>query len=294
MLPFRENRNDSSVIDEVSRNIEEVVDEVFSSNCNNALISSEYFPGVTRSEIENIYFSKLSSRVNVKIIAYLRRQDEYLESWFAQLVKTTKPDADIYNLMSELRRSKLLDHDHLLGKWAEFFGKGSILARPYERRQFKRENLLYDFLSIFGIEQFERFSFEEKDANVSLSRDQIVLIKAFYNAGLERFVDDVVRKPFDFDTSSSRYFLSPSEREALIEEFSASNEAVAREYLKREDGRLFCDPLPSVSDKGWTTAEHPAPEYLLRTFTHLLSKQRIHFSKEIEALRKDIENLKVK
>ncbi len=280
--------------EKVTQALENVVNELLCSDKENILISSEYFPGVEKKELEDIYIPFFEGKVTVKVIAYIRRQDEYLESWFAQLIKTEQPHADIHVLMKTLRNKKLLDHSYMINKWSSLIGENNIIVRPYEKCQFKNGNLIHDFLSIFDIEESNEFLYEEKEANTSLSRDQIVLIKSFYNAGLDKFVDDVIKKPFDFDASSSKYFLPPSERDALINEYSVSNSLVAKNFLNRKDGRLFYAPLPSEFDKSWSSPEQPATEFMLRAFTHLLSKQARRFEKEIELLKSEVDKLKEK
>ena len=46
----------------------------------------------------------------------------------------------------------------------------------------------------------------------------------------------------------------PDERKLLLERYASCNEAVAREYLKREDGRLFYDVETDIPM--WTQAEY--------------------------------------
>ena len=193
--------------------------------------------------------------------------------------------------MRNLRRSGFFDYAKLLNSWAESFGPENIIVRPYEKSQFKGGELIHDFLSIFEINNFGNFVFEQKEVNPSLSRDQIILIKAFHNAGLEEYVDDVIRKPYNLNVSGSKYFLSPQERENLIYEFSESNSIVAREFLNRKDGKLFKDPMPSMQDKHWSDIQHPATEYLIKTFTHLLSEQSIRYSAEIAELKERIKSI---
>jgi hypothetical protein len=45
------------------------------------------------------------------------------------------------------------------------------------------------------------------------------------------------------------HFLSSKERLELLKKYEPSNQAVAREYLGRDDGRLFCKPWPEPDEK---------------------------------------------
>lgn len=276
----------------VKNNLEQIVSEASKENVDNFLISSENYPGLSRDEIRSVYFDFLSKYFNVFIIVYLRRQDEYLESWFAQLVKTSRGRQNIYGLLNELKNKGHLDYKSLILKWADSFGLDRIIVRPYEKSQLRNGDIRHDFMSLFGIGVLDGFVLSDNKANSSLSRDQMILINGFQNAGLDEFLDEVIRKPFDFDLPQSKYFLSPAERDSLIKEFSDSNRFVAEECLGRADGRLFFNELPSVTEPEWKPVGQPSVEYTLRALTHLLAKQNLKFTEELSALKEEMELLK--
>lgn len=283
------------VIEEImKKRLQLLIAEAKDSTCNTFIISSENFPGVTEQEIKNIYIDTLKHYFDVHVIVYVRRQDEYIESWFAQLIKTERYNANIKNLIVDLNKAGLLDYYLMINKWSTHISKENIHLKVYEKSQFYKGNIFNDFMQLFGIEDLQYFTLLENDPNASLSRDQVILIKAFYNSGLERFMDDVIKKPFDFKPVNSRYFLSPAERTQIVLDCSSTNEAVAREYLNRSDGKLFYAPLPIENGENWVEVTQPSTEYLLRTFTHLLSKQKIHFENEIKELKQTIERIQPK
>lgn len=270
--------------------LRKVDEEIKSSHCENFILSSENFPGVSSSELNSLYIHEIGRSYRIKIIVYLRRQDEYLESWHSQLVKTTNINSNIYTLRSQLKNKGLFDYKKLVERWTAVYGQENIIVRPYEKDQLAGGDAVHDFISLWGLDGLDGFETEKKVSNKSLSRDQVVLIQAFYRAGLERFVDAVIQKPFDFDTSTSKYFLSPQERDALIDEYEESNAYVARKYLGREDGKLFYAKRPSEAEPDWRPADLPATEYLLRAMTHIISKQLMHQSRRIDSLEEQLKD----
>jgi len=268
--------------------------EILKSDYKYFLISSENFPGVSEEEIKDIYYKILSKDIDIHVIVYLRRQDEYLESWYAQVVKadTKNINLNIHNLYKDLNKSKILNFYYLIEKWNKIISKDNIHVKVYEKQQFYKGNIFNDFMRIFKIEDLEEFEFPKKDPNPSLTRDQILLIRAFVNAGLENFLDNVIKKPFSFKSNSSKYFLSPKERTELVLEYENINKQVAQKYLNRKDGKLFYNPLPLEVEENWEDIKQPSIEYTLRALTHIIAKQKIHFAKELELIKADIAQIK--
>jgi len=289
---FRRKDIDSKKI--IPKRLQELIQEAKDSSCETFIISSEYFPGVSEAEIEELYIKTLEKYFEIHIIVYLRRQDEYLESWFAQLIKTERYSANIYNIMKVLQDTGLFNYYDLIKKWNNHIDKSNIHVKIYEKTQFYKGNIFNDFMQIFDICDISNFTILKKDPNPSLTRDQALLIKAFYNAGLEHLMDDVIKKPYSFQPINSSKFLSPEERTELILKYESLNAKVAKEYLNRGDGKLFINPLPIDSKENWKKIEQPSAEYMIRTFTHLLAKQKIHFNKEIDFLKAEINNIKEK
>ncbi|QOP42672.1 hypothetical protein FJR45_01385 [Sulfurimonas sediminis] len=286
------NKKEIDITKIVPKRLEKLIQEAKDSESDIFIISSEYFPGVTEEEIKNIYIKTLNKYFEIHIIVYLRRQDEYLESWFAQLIKTERYSANIYNTMSSLEHAGLFDYYNMIKKWNNYIDKKNIHVKIYEKNQFYKGNIFNDFMSIFNAEDISEFSILKSDPNPSLTRDQALLIKAFYNAGLEHLMDDVIKKPFSFKLSHSNKFLSPEERTKLVLKFNKSNEKVAKEYLDRQNGQLFINELPINSNENWEEIKQPSSEYLIRALTHLLAKQKIYFNQEISFLKQEIKNIK--
>lgn len=277
---------------EIFKRLEKLKHEIKNSACNNFIVSSEYFPGVTPEEIENVYLKSLSKEVELHIIVYLRRQDEYIESWYAQLVKTEDYRIDLDTLTKELFTKGLLDYYNMIHKWSSHIGSDNIHVKIYEKEQFVQGNIFNDFMSIFNINDITELTLPTKKVNPSLTPDQILIIKAFDKADLNHFLDDVIQKPYSFKNEEKGKFLSPKERKNILSKCEKSNAKVALEFLNRQDGKLFYNDLKNLPDD-FEVIKYPKTEYLIRTFTHLLAKQQIHFTKEIESLKTEINKLKV-
>lgn len=104
----------------------------------NCIISSEFFSlceeihGITN--ILNKYFKKH----NLSILLYLRRQDRFFESFYAQSLKWFEAP-----YIMEPKKSLLKP---LLKIFAQEFGKENIQLRVFEKKKLYQNDVIYDFL----------------------------------------------------------------------------------------------------------------------------------------------------
>lgn len=218
----------------------------------------------------------------IKIICYVRRQDHHLESawkqWGHKFVSSDKILESIITQNDKWGGWRQTDWYELLKPWAHNFGAENIIVRPYERQQIP-EGVLPDFLSILNVVWPEK-PVLRNDVNVNsgFSRDVLEFLslnRDFYENHsdqrlhnmLNRFLDDSYRKkPFE-----SYGILSPLERLEILNKYEASNQMVAREYLKREDGRLFYEAWPNPNDP-WQPYEGLTVESLVPIITKMIYK----------------------
>lgn len=272
----------------------DLVREGLESDASKVVISSEYFPDVTRDEIAEVYLETLDAHFDVNVIVYFRRQDHYVESWYAQIVKAGSPGflGSIENLVDRLRRAGLLDFLGLADRWSAFVGDAATHVRPYERGQLRGHNVVEDFVKILGIPDITTYTLSERDANPSLSRDQILLIQAFHQAGLGELMPKKLRVPLPLDQSSGKYLLSPEQRQELVDECRSNTEALARKYLGREDGRFFLEAEPLQSGENWTPLAYPGTEYLIRAVNELMTVRLSSLEAELARLKAEMKLLR--
>ncbi|MHA1539053.1 MAG: hypothetical protein ACTSXQ_01085 [Alphaproteobacteria bacterium] len=190
---------------------------------------------------------------NTKIILYLRRQDNFLESASHQLVKNHFATSITYN--------RVFNYKEILDTISSLWGRENIIVRPYEKKQFKGDNGIYsDFFNAISLDiDFKKCTMPEKRVNPSLSAgsffykahiNTLIKYRSDKKALSDRFNKHLIA--FDIsenathgleysDPTNSREMLSPTKRKAIINQFTESNKAVAQQYLKQED--LFLNPL---------------------------------------------------
>lgn len=194
---------------------------------------------------------------HVRVIVYLRRQDQFLSSRWGQRVKV--PDSAI----SEMRFDDVLkiadewthlNYYRMLEGIAAEFGRASVVARIYDRSRFPDGDIVKDFLSILGIAPDEEFRFSP-ERNISL-HGNVLEIKRIINSIPEiranpekvRLVAAVARRCSQQEGEGTRQSLfSPEERTEFLGRYEESNRCLARDYFGDAERELFPpigDPLP--------------------------------------------------
>ena len=76
---------------------------------------------------------------NIKIIVYLRRQDDFLLSWYNQIIKhniTSKNTLTWEEYFDNYNKYIKLDYFNCLKKLEHIFGKENIIARRFDKNYF--------------------------------------------------------------------------------------------------------------------------------------------------------------
>lgn len=227
-------------------------EEIDASPCQAAVISSEFF--VTGRDIQKI--RSFFSDYEVKIIIYLRRHDYMFELAFSQSEMTVQDppwEQDICSYTLYQMCTPLIPYDYLttLQQWKAVFGPDSLIIRPYEKLQ-NQPDLFADFLDSMGIANSPAYV-RPGLVNSSMGPQTLYALRQVRKSGLPHAAKDKIVKRLlasDKNTQTQRLF-SPAMRTAVVKKYMPSYYAIAKNFMGRENGRLFEDPLPSLSAP-WT------------------------------------------
>ena len=184
----------------------------------------------------------------LKVVVYLRRQDELVESLWNQNVKSAKrwsaPFSD-YISRGAYKYFPLYYYRELKSI-EEYVGKEHMIVRPFERGQFKNGDLIDDFLECVGLEKTEEFRELLQQQNVRLENTFLEIRRKINDSAVyQEFEDDFLRGPllkanagYKGETVKTSMFDEDSQKE-FMNQYKGTNTRVAREYLGRKDGRLF-------------------------------------------------------
>lgn len=208
----------------------------------------------------------LASRgMALKLIVYLRRQDEFIQSRYRQRIKAGAAFTFYEFLDTPGSDSYPLDFYDSVNNISDVVGKDNLIVRIYEKRQYKgaERTLCSDFLDIFGLSADDGFTEKEKTMNRSLCGTYLEIRRTLNTLpqGIKEtpVLAQSIRSMqeaelFARDTPKQTLFRS-GDQKLFLEQFSESNSRLAREYLGREDGILFYEPLKELPYEQINTEE---------------------------------------
>lgn len=219
---------------------------------------------------------------NIKVICYVRRQDHHLESAWKQWGHKFVSSSQILDSLDKQNEQwggwRQTDWHRLLKPWAQNFGMENIIVRPYEKEQMP-EGVLPDFLKTINVNWPEKPALRnDVNVNSGFSRDVLEFLslnRDFYenlsDQRLHNMMNRVLDESYKKKPFESYGILSPKERLEILKKYELSNQLVARDYLKRADGRLFYEPLPNLDD-AWEPYEGLTVERLVPIITKIMYK----------------------
>lgn len=261
-------------------NWEDLIDLLENRHEEKIILSSEVFSSLS---IENI--SKVKQYLNhytVKIIVYLRRQDQLFQSMWAQELKTGDSDHVDDNFLEWVDNNQEffiqhgLQFDNFLSKWRSIFGKENILARVLEKRQLYGA-LFHDFLYTTGIDNPEQYEIA-KDQNISPGIKTLVLIAELRKRLEKKLPGEARIKFYSYlnifgireGWNDQKFNLIDAQiHKNIMQRYRKMNRQIAQEYLGRE--RLFLETFKEKDLTHFSVNEFEVEE-ILDAFGFVLEK----------------------
>ncbi|MBA6414281.1 hypothetical protein H2508_14290 [Parahaliea sp. F7430] len=256
------------------------------------LISSELIAWATPEAI-SAFCTEVKKHFDIRILVYLRRQDDIIMATYNQQVKAGAQKRDLHHILDNLIvRFNYLDK---IQPWADALGADKILVRAYEKTQFHNGDIRSDLLyHAYGVEPGRTFSYNHADANPRLSnstmeykrlinvlednREQTVL----FNAPLAEYAKKFPRPQRDI--------LSPNDRIKILDHATVVNESIAINYMGRPSGILFDAPLPNPDDP-WDSNPLPHSEgvaiskFLQQKYPKLFQRLQSFIQRERDSIK---------
>lgn len=232
------------------RSLIELTDKLHTAvvGCSQIILSSEnFYLFPNPKKIAEILHHAGFPPETVKIVVYVRRQDEAHTSWYNQVIKAQGYGGTISQCIQENLDN--WNYQLQLEKWAQIFGSSNIIVRPYEKEKLADGDVRKDFLKILEIPQ-SNLIMPDKMVNTKLNRDildfqriinQLPLSskekRSFHKELIELTLCSEKTNIFD-----DKPLLSSEQRKEIILQYSESNRSVAQAYTDMEE--LFNDKLP--------------------------------------------------
>ncbi|MEM9255499.1 MAG: hypothetical protein AAGA91_08625 [Pseudomonadota bacterium] len=238
------------------------------TSCSTLLVSSELMIWASAQDVAE-FCKQLQQWFELRIVVYLRRQDDAIMSNYNQLVKVGSQRRRLDDVLTNMRAR--FDYRRLLEPWVNALGVEALIVRPYERDQFYQGDLCADFLRhALGINLDGRFTRVKRDANPRFPDTLLELLRRLYvlfdaeeqvdefSQWLNQYASELPHRNASSGASSA--LLSPPQRRDVLADAEATNQWIARELLQREDALLFYDSPPDPGQP-WIAPEFSAAEY---------------------------------
>ncbi|MDQ2092274.1 hypothetical protein [Marimonas arenosa] len=251
------------------------------------VVSSEFFHGKVTDPDGPAFFEKLKEMfhdTDIRIVFYLRRQSQWLQSAYAQWVKNNLQSRTFQKFVRSFAHNPV---DQVFA-YAEVFGSEAMIVRPFERGQFAGGSIQRDFCAAIGINWDDAFVLPEGNPNPRFAGDALELKRQINRfAGTARELRAIQRDLQAYsdlvgrDSRSvfvSHAMLDRTEQQRIENENEPKYARIARDFLGRADGVLFRDPLPQApetaeADEG-AVATDQVRVYLLMQIHHRIERLR--------------------
>lgn len=230
-------KNNDEFSEEVYRALRE---EILLAGQKNIIISSENFHShVTETKLQNLRRTMVDQQV--KIILYVRRQDEWIDSAYRQFSEMDNIHT-VEQIIEKAIKNRAIDYEWQVDKWESCFGEGSIILRVYQSGQLKRDTV-HDFAQIIGLELTAEMKQFDLQSNPSISAAQAEILRIVNCVSAnKKNTRDAVLQVLRADTSiddSKYHYMSDRTREGLLSYYAEGNAKLAKKYFGRADGCLF-------------------------------------------------------
>jgi hypothetical protein len=191
---------------------------------------------------KNLFEITKELNLDIKIIVYIRRQDDFVESMYTQSIHLGS--SQTFDEFLGGYDQQAFDWYRLIESYSEVFGKANIIVRRYHKSFLPEPDTIIhqmgEILSSSTLKQFEGTN----PRNRGLSRDAIEITR-ITNRFLAKDDQYVLRNIFQ-DTNAKQPFESyayfgPEQRISFLKLYKESNQRLAHEYLGNTE-ILFPDP----------------------------------------------------
>jgi hypothetical protein len=237
--------------------------EINESGLSRVLLSDEALFGSPDAALERL--RRFTDRVcrSLRLVAYLRRQDDHLVSRYQQAVKTGETKR-LVERTRQLTLSRTYDYYARIRLWQRLLDPAEFVVRRFERESFVDGSLYQDFLDAAGVDARVDALEPVRSMNESLDAEAVEFLRIL-NIFRKEYPEmaaslPTYNRPFFGRLAAASTGPTLTMPGPVLDEFMAqweeSNRRVAVEILGDEDGQLFRAPRKT---RNTTTEQHLDP-----------------------------------
>ena len=230
--------------------------KLLSGRIHTIILSSEAFFLHDQAERLVDYFADF----DVEMIVYLRRQDEWANSQYVELVgggAVNRVGSSFDDWVASESTKERLDYLSMLERWHKKLPLNKITVRAFEMAQFLEGDLVRDFAATAGLPELLALTppHQGKKNSFPLENGHLKILRRYNSeefGSREKYLGFIEAVTNGIRESRERtgrkihkpWVISEEQGECLLADYAKCNETIARKYMGREDGALFLDTKP--------------------------------------------------
>lgn len=239
----------------------------------------------------------------IKVIVYLRRQDQFMMSRYNQRLKTdfvaSTQNFDEYFADMNGRFKCVMDYRDRIDNIAKSISKENVIVKRFDRNYFYNGDLNQDFLNILGVKVDDSFQQLKETANTGISvqsgeiKRVLNRLKPITMAENNKLLE-ILNECENVLPESNTSLMSTDEVKNFMEQFVDSNESIVDEYIG--DGKPMFDydykqkPVWSYEDKNY----HEEVILFFAKAVGSVYKENQQLKKELNKINNQIKNINEK
>lgn len=196
------------------------------NRCDRIILSSEEFCTYKKDEMQALQEALAENRLEPTIIAYIRRQDQLIESSYNMEVKWW--GSRLTHSFEEYVKSKrpFTRFAPTLWEWASIFGRRKIIVRPFSPDLLEEGDVRIDFCDVVSIDR-STLEVSIERVNDSLATKTVEFLRLMNNLNMSRDEHErIVEYLFKYDKEKQLpkcVFFTPEERVKFMSSVDSSN-----------------------------------------------------------------------
>lgn len=238
------------------------------------------------------------NNTTIKIIIYLRSQDEYLSSLWKQRIKNGYRMKDWDSTKLQPPSSMKLDFKSRINRLEKFFGKENLILRIYDRNNFRGldHSIYSDFLDAIGLEKTPDYMVPDHLINTSVDIEYAEIKRILNNLQdnfqknspmsefFERIAVQCTQKRIANNMPPSSMF-TEEERKHFLDRFAKNNEFIRKSYFPEKE-TLFNETKDD--NLCWDKQSEKMLDSIILYFGEVVWQQQ----SEIDALKAELKQFK--
>ena len=239
----------------------------------------------------------------IKVIVYLRRQDQFMMSRYNQRLKTdfvaSTQNFDEYFADMNGRFKCVMDYRERIDNIAKSISKENVIVKRFDRNYFYNGDLNQDFLNILGVKVDDSFQQLKETANTGISvqsgeiKRVLNRLKPITMAENNKLLE-ILNECENVLPESNTSLMSTDEVKNFMEQFVDSNESIVDEYIG--DGKPLFD-YTYKETTAWDYNDKNYHEELILFFANAVGsvyKENQQLKKELNKINTQIKNINEK